>query len=463
MDTDNEKFIQMTTQPIQGLIIKMAIPAILIMMISSAYNLADTYFVSSISLSATAAVGVVYPIMAIIQAIGFFFGQGSGNNISRALGAKDHKQASELAATAFFSSFFIGIILSVLGIFFIEPMCRFLGATDTMLEYTEGYLFYILLGIPFISTSFMLNNLLRFQGSTFYGMIGMVSGAIINIILDPIFIFGLNLGVRGASLATMLSQVVGFSVLLFCCTKKDNIRIKFSDFKPSLPLYAAIVKGGTPSLLRQVFASMSTLILNLAARQYGDITIASFTIANRVIMFITFTVMGFGQGFQPVCGFNYGAKRFDRVHQGFWFCIKVTSTMLLLCSILTFFFSKGVIALFRDDDVQVLELGSRILRSLLIVTPLGGWIVMCNMFFQTIGKSLPASFLALARQGLILIPIILIVNPLFGMDGLILATPISEALTFLISLPMCISILRNMGKEEDVTIIPFTDEQSFDL
>jgi putative MATE family efflux protein len=433
----------MTGEPVDKLVGRLAVPTILIMMVSALYNMADTYFVSSLGTGATAGVGISFSLMAIIQAVGFFFGQGTGNYISRALGAQNTQDAEKMASTGFFTAFGIGVIFTVLGTVFLTPFCRFLGATDTILIYSRQYIKFILLGTPFMISSLMLNNLLRFQGSAFFGMIGMLSGAILNIGLDPFFIFVLDMGVMGASLATMLSQMVSCLLLFIICQiHREAVHIYPWKFSPRLENYLEIIKGGTPSLLRQGLMSLSTILLNRAAGGFSDAVIASISIVNRVIMMANSAVLGLGQGFQPVCGFNYGAKKYGRVKEAFWFCLRISTGVLLLLAAAGFFFAPTIIALFRKDDPEVLRVGALALRFQCFTIPLGAWIVLTNMMFQTTGKAIPASVLAFARQGVFLIPLIFILPRFLGILGIQLCTPLSDSFTFILSLPMGIRSLK---------------------
>jgi putative MATE family efflux protein len=437
------KHEMMTTAPVAPLICKLAVPTITGMLVSSLYNMADTYFVSSLGTSAIAGVGVVFSLMSIIQAVGFFFGHGAGNLIARSLGAKETETAEKMAATSFYTAFAIGLIIAIFGTIFIKPLALLLGSTVTILPYAVDYLRFILLGAPFMVSSFMMNNLLRYQGSALFGMMGMTTGAVLNIILDPIFIFVLKLGVQGASLATMISQCVSFSILFFfACRKKGNIRIEFRNFSPSKKYYHEMVRGGTPSLLRQSMQSLTTLLMNHAAGMYGDAVIASISITQRVFMFLASATLGFGQAFQPVCGFNFGAKRYDRVKKAFWFCLRLSAVMLIILAAACFIFAPKIIALFRHDDAEVLKIGTFMIRAQSLSLPFLGWILLTSFLLQTIGKALPASILAFARQGLFFIPLIFTIVPIFGVLGIQLCTPIADTCSFILALFLGIKVLR---------------------
>lgn len=317
--TAEEKYIRMTETPVPRLITTLAIPTIVSMLITSIYNMADTFFVSQIGTSASGAVGISFSLMAIIQAIGFTLGQGSGNYISRLLGQKDTEYASKVAATGFFTALFIGSGLAAMGLLLLDPLVYALGATKTIAPYAKDYIRFILIGMPYMAASFVLNNILRFQGSAFYAMLGIGTGGIINIALDPLFIFGFKMGTGGAALATIISQFISFCILFHNSGVGGTIKIRFKDFTPKWVIYKEILRGGLPTFYRQCLGSISMICLNFSAGPYGDAAIAAMSIVTRVFQFAMSAMLGFGQGFQPVCGFNYGAKRFERVQEGFWF------------------------------------------------------------------------------------------------------------------------------------------------
>jgi Na+-driven multidrug efflux pump len=289
----------------------------------------------------------------------------------------------------------------------------------------------------------MLNNLLRFEGSAFFGMLGMTSGALLNIGLDMLFIFVFHWGVSGAALATMISQTVS-CVLLFiiCNTNKQAIHVLPKNFSPRFANYKEMFRGGTPSLLRQSLVSLSTIILNHAAGGFGDAAIAAISIVNRIFLMASSALLGLGQGFQPVCGFNYGAKLYARVKKAFWFCMRVATIVLCVLAVLCFIFAPNIIALFRKDDPDVIAIGTMALRLQSLSYPLASWIVLNNMQLQTIGKAIPASILAFARQGLFLIPLILILVPVLGILGIQLCIPIADFCTFLLAIPLGVTVLK---------------------
>ena len=447
-----DKYTLMTTAPVPRLIGSLAVPTIISMLITSFYVMADTYFVGKINTQSTAAVGISFSVMAIIQAFGFFFGHGSGNYISRKLGAREYQSAEKMASTGFFCAFIAGTLITVFGLIFLSPICKALGSTSTILPYSETYLGIILLGAPFMASSLVLNNQMRFQGNAVYAMIGIIVGAVLNIGLDPLLIFVFDMGIAGAGIATLASQICSFIILLYMDRKGENIRIRFSNFTPKLSLLKEILYGGSPSLCRQGLASTATILLNVAAGRYGDAAIAGMSIVTRICMFINSFVIGFGQGFQPGCGFNYGAGFYTRVRHGFWFCIKLGVIFLSICSIIGYIYAPEIVSWFRKEDAQVIEIGARALRWQLITLPLGTWVILCNMLLQTIRKPVRAVILSSARQGLFFIPFILILPYLLGLQGVEMCQAAADLCSFLLAIPLTIGVLKGMREDHPQAI-----------
>ena len=448
LDEMELKYKRMTEPPVSSLICKLAVPCIISMLVTAFYNMADTYFVGMLkSNAATGAVGVVFSMMAIIQAVGFFYGQGSGNYISRELGKKNYQEASNMAATGFYSALATGLLICIIGQIFLEPLAYLLGSTPTILPYTEAYLRVILFGAPWMTASLVLNNQLRFQGSANYAMIGIVSGAVLNIALDPLLIFVFDLGVAGAGWATIISQFVSFCLLYRGCSKGSNIQIKIRNVKFQWYYYKMIIRGGLPSLARQCLASVATISLNHAAQPYGDAAIAAMGVVQRITMFGFSAMLGFGQGFQPVCGFNYGAGLYSRVKAGFWFCVKISFAFLAGVGVVGYIFAPSLIALFRDDPA-VIEFGTRALRFQCMTLWVQSWVVMSNMLMQSIGRTVPATFLAVARQGLFFVPFILLLPPILGALGIQIAQSSADVLTFLCAIPIQLRVLRSFQEDK---------------
>jgi putative MATE family efflux protein len=396
------------------------------------------------SASATAGVGVVLPLMAVLQAVGFMFGHGSGNHMSRSLGARETEDAERMAATGFFSALIAGAVLGALGLIFLKPLAYLLGSTPTIAPHAMDYMLYILIGGPWFVSSLVLNNQLRFQGSAFYSMLGITSGAVLNVALDPLFIFGLGMGVGGAALATILSQFVSFVVLLLGTRRGGNIPIRFRAFTPTRTKYREILRGGVPSLFRQGLGSISVMLLNAAAAGFGDAAVAAMSIVTRVTQFLWSAVIGFGQGFQPICGFNYGGGYYDRVREAFWFCVKISFVFLLVVGAVAMVFAPQVIWVFLKDDPQVTRIGALALRLQCAALPLFSFVIVSNMLLQTMGLAAKASLMAAARQGLFLIPAALILPRFFGLLGVQMSQPVADVLSFILALPVTLGVLKEL-------------------
>ena len=442
----------MLNMPVSRVIPQLAVPTIISMLITSIYNMADTFFVSQLGTSASGAVGVIFSAMAIIQAVAFTIGMGSGTNVSQALGAGDEEKAQRYVSTAFFTAVAVGAVLAAAALLNIDWLVRFLGATETIAPYAKDYATYIFYAAPFMMGSLAMNNLLRFEGLSIYGMVGITTGGILNMVLDPLLIFGFGLGTSGAAIATAISQFVSFTILLIMTNTKDAaISIHPRNFRPTARMYGRIFYMGLPSLGRQGIASVSTILLNNAAGLYGDAAIAAMSIVSRFIMFINSTVIGFGQGFQPVCGYCYGAGRYSRVREAFTFCVKVSTIILLVLSAVSFLFARPIITVFRRDDPLVIEIGTFALRAQLLTLPLWGFITMSNMFTQSIGYGVRATIIATARQGIFLIPALLILPQVFGLRGIQIAAPISDVLTLFLAWGIVSGILRQLKAKPDKT------------
>lgn len=448
MDSAQKQFDKMTKTPISRLIPKLAIPTVISMLITVLYNMADTYFVSKISLSASAATGILLSLMSMIQAIGFMFGQGAGSNISRLLGAREIEKARTYCSTAYFTSLAVGGMITAVGIVLTEPVMKLLGSTETILPYAVHYGRWILIAAPAMITSFVMNNILRFEGMAKLAMIGIATGGILNVALDPLLIFVFKLGIDGAGIATAASQYIGMTILLtIFLMKKPQSRIAPRYFSTNPKVTADIITVGLPSFARQGLNSVSTMVLNVEAQPYGDACIAAMSIVAKIGMMIFSTSLGIGQGFQPVCSFNYGAKLYERVKQAIKFLWKFATLVIAFIAGACFIFAPKLIALFRTDP-QVLEIGSDALRILCVAMLFLPTVMVGNMTFQSTGKSGRAFFLACSQNGLFFIPIVLTLPKFIGVLGIELAHPLGYTISAIISAPMIISFMKTLVKKQ---------------
>ena len=443
------QFRRMTETPIPQLVLSLAAPTILSMLITSIYNLADTFFVGQISTSASGAVGVVSSLMAIIQALGFMLGHGAGTIISRSLGSRDTTAATRFASTSFFTALVFGVVLAVAGLGTLPHFMMLLGSTETILPHACAYARPILIAAPLMISSLVMNNILRYEGKASFAMIGLVTGGVLNIALDPLFMFVFGLGTAGAGIATALSQSISFCILLSMFLRGKTVsQFRITAVTREARDFGRILLGGAPSFGRQGLNSIGGMLLNLAARGYGDAAVAGMSIVSRIFMFIISVAIGVGQGLQPVASFNYGARKYRRVRQAAIFTIEAAFCMLVVLVGLCWVNGDALVRLFRDDPaVTTVALPAFHYQCLaMLLQPI---IVVANMTFQSVGASGRATFLACCRQGVFFIPLILILPRTHGLFGVEICQPIADVLTFLVSLPFLIAFLQQLGRMDD--------------
>ena len=438
----------MTTKPIPKLIVQLGLPTMVSMFVTSIYNMADSYYVGKINTSASGATSVVLGLMAILQAIGFMFGHGSGSIISRKLGQKDIESAKKISATGFYAALIAGFFFLIFGNLFVTPLMLLLGSTTTILPYARTYAVCILCAAPALVSSCVMNNILRYEGRAFFAMIGLTSGGIINIFLDMFFMEKLNMGILGAGLATAISQYISWALLLtMFILKKTQTSLSAKYITFNISTLGDIVTTGLPSLARQGLASISTMMLNNAAGLYGDPAIAAMGIANRISMLIFSAVLGIGQGFQPVAGFNFGAKKYSRVRQGFFFTLIFGTILLSIASMIVFFNAGECIRFFRDDP-EVIKIGIPALHAQCIALTFVPFQVCNNMTFQSIGYKFNATFLSSLRNGLCFIPILLLFSLIWKLPGIQIAQAVADVMTSLICIPFTVNFFSKLPKEQ---------------
>lgn len=442
----------MTQRPVKLLVCKMAVPTIIAMVTTALYNVVDAAFIGRLSTEGTAGIGISFAYMTFIQALGFFFGHGSGNYMSRALGAKKVSSASVVASVGFITPFLIGLMAAIVCLPNLSALSRLLGAPESVVPFANDYLSYVVAATPFMMSALTLNNQLRLQGNAHFGMIGIVSGAILNIALDPLFIFTLGMGVSGASLATAVSQLFAWCLLLAGTFRPECVHIRLRDFKPSWRVYYEIFRGGLPSLFRQVFNCAAAVSLNYCAVLYAvpgqeASAVAAFAVVTRIMMFAFSVVLGFCQGFQPVCGYNYGAKLYGRVREAWLFTSSVGTAFLLVISALGYVFAPQTVALFRAEDSVLIEIGAATLRWQCVAFPLVALFTATGMLFQNIRMTFPATLLSICRNGLFFLPAILLLPMWLGIQGVQMAQAVADLLTFLLAVPYSVWINRKLKND----------------
>ena len=441
-----EQYDKMVNTPVSKLIATLAIPTVISMLVTAIYNIADTFFVSHISMEASAAVGIVFPIMSIIQACGFTLGMGAGSLVSIRLGQKRNEEANVIASTALFSALGIGLLVTIFGNLFSSQFLSLVGASEAVLPYAQAYARYIFWGAPFMCASFVLNNVLRSEGKAFFSMIALTSGGILNIALDPLFIYGLHLGISGAAIATLVSQFVSFCILLsWFLRKKAVCHMSIKNFTLRNGVLAKVTWTGVPSLARQGLASVATILLNTAAGQYGDAAIAGMSITTKIVMFVASIMIGIGQGFSPVSGYNYGAKRYDRVKQAYRFMLTSGFFIMLVFASIIFIFAPYVMAAFIEDEAAR-AVGTVALRWQISFIPIHPLIVGTNMLMQSTRHIKAATFLSMNRQGIYFIPAILILPRILGLTGVEISQFVADALSAVTAIPYAIHFFRKLEK-----------------
>lgn len=439
----------MLETPIPRLVTKMALPSIAAMIVSSAYNLADTVFVSQLGTSATSAVGVNSSIDQLILMAGSLVATGAASYTSRLLGAKEDQHAKEVLSTCFFAALLLGSFVLAFGFAFQNQLLIFLGANEEILPYSRQYCQYILLAAPFMASSFVLNQCLRAEGSSTYSMIGMVTGAVLNIGLDPIFIFTFGWGVAGASAATALSKLVSWCILMTpYMQKRTLLSIRFSQIRLRWWDVKEVCAMGSSSFFRTGLGTVSNIVLNRIAVLYGTSALAAVSVSNRITMFMTSAALGFGQGFQPVAGYSWGAKRYDRVQEGFRFSAKACVVGMAVVAAVMAIFARPILLLFTDNDQELVRIGVFSLRFQCLALPIHGYAIIVNMLCAGIGRALPAAILSTARQGICFLPVLPILKLLFGVWGVASINGVADILSLLLAYPIARSVLKSIKAQK---------------
>ncbi|MDL2235675.1 MATE family efflux transporter [Christensenellaceae bacterium OttesenSCG-928-L17] len=447
----DERRAHMLHDPMKKLIPLVAVPSIINMLVGAIYNMADTFFVGQLGLSATGAVGIVFPIMNLLQALSFVFAHGANSYVSRLLGQNNPERAAQTVTTALVSAMVFGLLYGVAGLLFLDPVLRLFGATETILPYARDYAQYIFIASPLFAGSYVMNNTLRAEGSTLKSLVGMSSGAVLNIILDPICIFALNMGVAGAGFATMIGQTFAFCLLLSFYIRKGKrasaLSLSLRQFTCKGGMYGEMIRIGLPSFARMGLNSAATILLNNAAQPYGDAAIAGFSVVMRVLMLVNSAVIGYGQGYQPISGYNYGAGKYRRVEEAYRFTLRTAVIYSTICGALLIALAPSLIGIFQSDPA-VVELGTTALRVQAAALPFMAFTMVHSMLFQSIGRAVPAFISASARQGLCFVPLVLILPRLFGFHGLLAAQPAADVCAFLIVLPLAVRSIRALRVQQ---------------
>ncbi len=441
------KYQEMTERPVKPLVISLALPALASNLVTAIYNISDTFFVGHINTAASGAVGVSFVAMTTIQAAGFFLGQGTGNAISRYLGSKQNERANVMSSTGLAAALLLGLLIAILGHVFLEPLCLISGSTQTILPYAKTFIGIILIGAPWMCASLMLNMQMRFEGEASHSMYAIMTGAVLNMLLTPILVFGVGLGIAGSALSTIICEFIGFCLLLRAMIKSGLTKLSPRYVQLTPALAREVFNGGFPSFVRQVMLGVATTLLNNAAKPFGDAAVAAIAIVQRITGFGNYVQIAIGQGFQPVIGFNLGARKYDRIREGYFFSLKVAFGTVLCIGTLTCVFAPELIWFFRNDP-EVVRVGTLTLRLVSFTMPLTGAAMITNFLLQTSGKMWRATILGACRLGLVLGPVVLVLSHALGLTGVQISQPVTDLITGLVTVPMAASVLRELAGDE---------------
>lgn len=442
-----KQYHRMTQEPVGRLVRELSLPTIISMLVTNIYNMGDTFFVSQIGTSASAATGVVFGLMAILQAFGFMFGHGAGTNISRKLGQRDLKSAKNFSACGFYLSLLTGSLIGLFGLIFLDPLMRLLGSTNTILPYARIYGIYILLAGPAMTTGCVMNNILRYEGLAFYGMVGLTSGGILNLFGDAFLINVCHMGIAGAGLSTMVTQYLSCLILILPFLRgrtQSSFHPKYFTWRPAI--VKKVIFNGMPSLARNLLNALSTMLINHLAGGYSDAAVSAISIVNRVTFFLNCITIGLGQALQPIAAYNYGAKIYSRLKKCYWYVFRLASTLLVILAILAFLFAGQIVGFFRNDP-EVIQIGSRMMRFISLSMPFMAMSVFGDMIFQSIGQAAKATLLTSLRRGLFLIFYAYLLTAIFGLTGLEISQGLSEISASLIAFPMTLQFLRHLPED----------------
>lgn len=445
-----DNHVRMTETSVPALVLKLSCSTVVSMLVGATYNLVDTFFVSKLGNSATAAVGVLFSIMAMIQAVGYTFGMGAGSSIARLLGKKNREESDRMASCAFAAAFAVGLVLMAAGLCMLRPLVGFLGATDTIHQYAMDYGRYILIAAPIMCSAYVLNNVLRSEGKPVWALLGISAGGLVNVALDPFLIFTLKLGIRGAGIATLIGQTVGLIVMYLAFLKdKSVVHLKLRACLQKPAVYFGIIRTGLPSFWRQGLVCVAGILLNRRCMQYGDDAMAAMSVANKVFAILFAALVGYGQGFSPVAGYNYGAKKYDRVKRAMLFSMFSATIVMAVFGLLIYIWAEDIIRLFSPDDTLP-DLGSFALRAHSISLPFLPVCLIAGMLFQAVGSYGKATLLSSARQGIFFLPLIWLLPVFFASYGIGMTQAVSDVLSGLFAIPFFIFAVKKLSRRSAV-------------
>ena len=428
-------------------LLKLGIPTMVGMLISALYNAIDAYFVGGLGMSQMGAVSVVFPIVQIIIGLGMMFGAGASSYISRLLGKGDNEQADKTASTSLFSGLLVGAIIIIGIMVFLDQVLTALGSTETILPYARAYAKIYVTGSIINVFTVMMNNLLTAQGATKFTMKAMLTGSIANVILDPIMIYGMDLGIEGAAIATVISLCINMALYIgYIAKKKGVLRFSVRNIAPSKTIYAEVLKIGIPVLLFQLLASTAMGSINTAAKPYGDFAVAAMGAVTRIMTVVTYVVFGFLKGFQPFAGYNYGAKKYERLKKSIRLCMIWSTVFCIVAAIVLFIFADPIVSLF-GTDIEMAGIAAKALRLNAVLFITFGFQMVYASLYLAIGKSLVGSVLSLSRQGIFFFPLVMVLPHIMGLTGVVWVQPMADLLTTILTIVFAVRINHTLSTE----------------
>lgn len=428
-------------------LLKLGIPTMVGMLISALYNAIDAYFVGGLGMSQMGAVSVVFPIVQIIIGLGMMFGAGASSYISRLLGKGANEQADKTASTSLFSGLLVGAIIIIGIMVFLDPVLTALGSTETILPYARAYAKIYVTGSIINVFTVMMNNLLTAQGATKFTMKAMLTGSIANVILDPIMIYGMDLGIEGAAIATVISLCINMALYIgYIAKKKGVLRFSVRNIAPSKTIYAEVLKIGIPVLLFQLLASTAMGSINTAAKPHGDFAVAAMGAVTRIMTVVTYVVFGFLKGFQPFAGYNYGAKKYERLKKSIRLCMIWSTVFCIVAAIVLFIFADPIVSLF-GTDIEMAGIAAKALRLNAVLFITFGFQMVYASLYLAIGKSLVGSVLSLSRQGIFFFPLVLVLPHVMGLTGVVWVQPMADLLTTILTIVFAVRINHTLSTE----------------
>ena len=459
MNEGNRRMELLGSAPIPKALLAMGLPAMIGMMINALYNLVDAYFVGGLGTSQMGAISVAFPLGQIVAGLGLLFGNGAASYISRLLGYGEKETANKAASTALYGSLLAGAVMIVCALLFLEPVLILLGATESILPYALAYAGIYTASSIFNVFNVTMNNIVTSEGAAKTTMCALLMGAVLNIALDPIFIYVLDLGVAGAAIATAISQVVSTLVYLFYIFgKKSVFDFKIKNYCLSKEVASEIFKIGIPTLVFQILTSLSISLINNAAADYGDVAIAGMGVVTRLVSMGSLTIFGFIKGFQPIAGYSYGAKKFNRLHEAIKTSVIWSTVFCVVYGLILALFSTSIVSQFASGNLEMIKVGASSLRVNGISLMLFGFYTVYSFLFLVMGKAKEGCILGACRQGICFVPVILILPMLWGLNGILYAQPVADVLSAIITVFMAIHLHRELNEAEKQVAIAGTNE-----